>query len=194
VTGFDIVVGVILLMSGLMGLLRGATREVVTVLAFVLAIAIAIPALPLTLPLAGHFIHARWLARIMALIGGFLVVYIPVRLAGGALSSRVRASVLSQVDRLLGAMIGLARGVLVVGVLVLAIRIVTPAERLPDWYTHAAVYPLASTAGGALGALAPEVIKRAGPEMENAMGSGDDPSQPDRVGDALNVVVEKSRQ
>ena len=200
-TGFDIVAGVILLASALLGFVRGATREVVTVAAFIIAVVVSILALRLTAPLAGHFVHIHWLARAAALIGGFLCVYIAVRLLGGMLTSGVRQSVLSGPDRLLGGAIGLARGVVVVGVIVLAIRAATPPERLPHWYTHATVYPVASAAGGALQALAPKgmsLMKRAAPEVENAMHADDGEFQPQGYSDAergaLNVVVEKSRR
>jgi membrane protein required for colicin V production len=201
VTGFDILAGVILVASGLVGFVRGATREVVTVTAFILAVAVSILALRITGPLAAHFIHIHWLARTAALIGGFLVVYIAVRLAGGMLSHGVRQSVLSGPDRLLGAAIGLARGVVVVGLIVLAIRAATPPERLPGWYTHAAVYPLANAAGGALQALAPKgmsLVKQAAPAVESAMNAddGETPSKgySDAERGALNVLVEKSRR
>jgi membrane protein required for colicin V production len=200
-TGFDIAAGVILLTSGLVGFARGATREVVTVTAFIVAVAVSIFALRLTGPLTAHFVHVHWLARTAALIGGFLVVYVAVRLAGGALSRGVRQSVLSGPDRLLGAAIGLARGVVVVGLIVLAIRAATPPERLPGWYTHATVYPLANAAGGALQALAPKgmsLMKRAEPEVENAMNAGDGDTRSQGYSDAqrgaLNVLVEKSRR
>jgi membrane protein required for colicin V production len=200
-TGFDILAGAILLVSGLVGFVRGATREVVTVTAFIVAVAVSILALRITGPLAAHFIHIHWLARTAALIGGFLAVYVAVRLAGGVLSRGVRQSVLSGPDRLLGAAIGLARGVVVVGVVVLAIRAATPPERLPGWYTHATVYPVANAAGGALQALAPQgmsLIRRAAPEVESAMNADDGETQPKGYSDAergaLNVLVEKSRR
>jgi membrane protein required for colicin V production len=200
-TGFDIAAGAILLASGLFGFARGATREVVTVTAFIVAVAVSILALRITGPLAAHFVHIHWLARICALIGGFLVVYIAVRLAGGALSRGVRQSVLSGPDRILGAAIGLARGVVVVGLVVLAIRAATPPERLPGWYTHATIYPLANAAGGALQALAPKgmsLVRRAAPEVENAMNADDGETQPKGYSaaerGALNVLVEKSRR
>ena len=91
--------------------------------------------------------------------------------------------------------------VVVVGVVVLAIRAATPPERLPGWYTHATVYPVANAAGGALQALAPQgmsLIRRAAPEVESAMNADDGETQPKGYSDAergaLNVLVEKSRR
>ncbi|HEY5290098.1 MAG TPA: CvpA family protein [Caulobacteraceae bacterium] len=212
-TGFDILAGAILLVSGLMGFIRGATREVVTVLAFVIAVIVSIFALRLSGPLAGHFIHTVWLARVAALLVVFIVVYIAVRLAGGILSRGVRQTVLSGPDRALGFCIGLARGIVAVGVIVLAIRAATPPERLPHWFTGARSYPLASAAGAALKAFAPKgmaMVRHVAPSVGNVIStdgtdadrgdSGSSEASSGRLGytdkdrAALNVLVEKSRQ
>src|SRR5258708_38849854 len=82
-TGFDFVAGAILLLSGLVGFARGATREVVTVTAFVAAAVGSIALLRFSGPLAHHFIHTAWLAHVAALIVGFIIIYVIVRLIGG---------------------------------------------------------------------------------------------------------------
>jgi len=210
VTGFDVIAGAILLVSGLVGFIRGATREVVTVLAFVVAVVVSIVALRISAPLAAHFIHTLWLARVAALLAVFIAVYLVVRLAGGFLTRGVRQTVLSGPDRLLGLLIGFARGVVAVGVIVLLIRAATPPERMPNWFTHAKVYPLASAAGGALRALAPKgmaMVRHVAPTVENAIApdesetddAGQSPPRTARRGytdeerGALNALVEKSR-
>jgi membrane protein required for colicin V production len=213
-TGFDFVAGAILLVSGLVGLARGATRELVTVIAFVGAVVASIFALRFSGPLAHHFIHTAWLAQIAALIVVFVVVYVIVRLVGGQLTRGVRQTALSSFDRILGFAIGLARGVVMVGVLVLLIRAATPPERMPHWFTGAKVYPLANAAGSTLRAFAPKGMafaRRMAPSVENALtpedsnadggdnASGQPPRAAGRHGNtakerkALDDLVEKSR-
>jgi membrane protein required for colicin V production len=171
-TGFDILAGVILLASGLVGFARGATREVVTVAAFIVGVAVSIFAIRFSAPLAQHLIHTLWLARVAALIGVFLVTYVIVRLAGGALTRGVRQTSLSGPDRVLGLAIGLARGAVAIAVIALAIRTATPPERMPHWYTGAIIYPEADAGGRALRALAPKgmaIMRHAAPSVENAL-------------------------
>lgn len=206
-TGFDILAGAILLVSGLIGFARGAMREVVTVTAFVAGVAISIFALRFSAPIAGHFIHTLWLARVAALVAVFVVVYVAVRLAGGALTRGVRQTALSGLDRALGFAIGLARGAVVIAIIALAIRAATPRERMPHWYTHALIYPEANAGGQALRALAPKgmaFMRRAAPAVENALtdenaDSGDDitDSQADqtqpKTRKGMHVLVEKPR-
>ncbi len=171
-TGFDILAGAILLVSGLVGFARGATRELVTVTAFIAGVAVSIFAIRYSAPIAGHFIHTLWLARVAALVGVFLIVYIAIRLAGGALTRGVRETALSGLDRALGFAIGLARGAVVIAIIALAIGAITPRERMPHWYTHALVYPEANAGGQTLRALAPKgmaLMRRAAPTVENAV-------------------------
>ncbi|HWD68378.1 MAG TPA: CvpA family protein [Caulobacteraceae bacterium] len=207
-TGFDILAGAILLVSGLIGFARGATRELVTLTAFVAGVAIAIFGLRFSAPIAGHFIHILWLARVAALVIVFVAVYIAVRLAGGALNRGVRRTALSGLDRALGFAIGFARGAVVVAIIALAIRAATPRERMPHWYTQALIYPEASAGAQALRALAPKgmaFMRRAAPVVENAMTdentvTGNDSTDPQadqnqrpKTRKGMHVLVEKPR-
>jgi len=214
-TGFDFIAGAILLVSGLVGFARGATREVVTVTAFVAAAVGSIVLLRFSGPLAHHFIHTAWLAHVAALIVGFIIIYIVVRLVGGRLTQGVRQTALSGLDRTLGFAIGLARGVVAIGILVLLIRAATPPERMPQWFTQARVYPLANAAGSMLRSFAPRgmaMARRVAPSVENAFTAegpnadeGDSgavavPAPAARHGNtnkerkALDELVEKSRR
>jgi membrane protein required for colicin V production len=214
-TGFDYIAGAILLVSGVIGFFRGATRELVTVIAFLAAAVGSVLLLRFTGPLARHMIHTPWLAHVAALIAGFIIIYVIVRLLGGRLTQGVRATVLSGPDRVLGFAIGVARGVVAVAILVVLIRAATPPERLPRWFTHARSYPLASAAGSALRALAPKgmaMARNIAPGVENAVTtegeSADETPSPtdqasapqprrgysDKERKALDDLVEKSRQ
>ena len=171
-TLFDILAGPVLLISGVVGFARGATREVTTVIAFVLAAVIAVFGLRFTGPLARHFIATPWMANTAAILVAFVVAYIVLRLIGGALTRGVRQTVLSGFDRALGFAIGLVRGLVVIGGFALILNAATPPERMPAWITRAKLYPLASAAGGALRAFAPGGLKVAhdvAPVVEQAV-------------------------
>lgn len=193
VTGFDYAAGLLLLLSGLVGFVRGATREVTTVVALVLAAVSSVFALRLTGPLARHVIHPAWLANSAAVLGGFMVVYVILRLMGGALTKTVRQTSLSGLDRVLGLGIGLVRALVVLGGFIMLLKAATPPERMPSWITTAALYPLASAAGSALKAFAPAGAKMArqmapalagGIGADNASGAG---APVDATSDRLRV-------
>ena len=160
-TQFDLMAGAVLVISGVIGLARGATREVTTVIAFVLAAVIAVYSLRYTGALAQHFIATLWMAHVAAILVVFIIVYIILRMIGARLTGGVRRTVLSGFDRALGFAIGLVRGLVVIGAFALLIEAATPPERMAPWIRGAALWPLADAAGGALRAFAPRGFKTA---------------------------------
>ena len=158
-TVFDYAAVVVLLVSGLAGMVRGATREISTVVALVVAATVAASTLRFTGPLAGRLIHTEWIANTAAVLCVFVLTYIVLRLIGGVLTRGVQQTSLSGLDRLLGVGIGAVRALVVLGGFVLLIRAVTPPERMPAWVSDARLYPLASASSDALKAFAPRGVK-----------------------------------
>jgi membrane protein required for colicin V production len=159
VTLFDYAAAGLLLVSGLFGFVRGATREISTAVALVLAAITAVFALRFTGPLARHAIHTEWLANTAAILFVFILTYIVLRLIGAALTRGVQQTSLSGLDRLLGFGIGLVRALVALGGFILLVNAATPPDRMPAWISQARLYPLAAAAGAALKAFAPEGMK-----------------------------------
>ena len=184
-TVFDYAAGLLLLVSGLVGFARGATREITTVVALIVSAALAIICLKFSGPIAHKAIHTLWLANAAAILAVFVLAYIVLRLLGGALTQGVRQTALSGLDRTIGFAIGLARAVLVLGVFVLLIQAATPPERMPRWITSALLFPLSSTAAKGLRAFAPEGMKVAhqvAPALAHAV-SGDNAGPTSKTSD-----------
>lgn len=158
---FDIVVLLVFGASCLMGVLRGATREVVTVAAFFLALAAAVLGLHLTGPIVEHLIHIHWLARVAAALFTFVAVYLVVRIAGSTLVQGVRQTALSGLDRGAGLALGAVRAWVAVGLLAIGLQAITPARETPAWVTDSKTYPIASAAAGTLRAIAPKGLRLA---------------------------------
>lgn len=158
-TKFDLVVLGIFAISALIGMARGATRELTTMFAFVAAAVVALVARRFTGPLARYLIHAHWLADAVAVLVVFIVVYLVLRTLGGVVTRGVRSTVLSGPDRLGGVVVGAVRAWVVVGGLALLLDAVTPIDRMPPWITGARTYPLVTAAAGSLRALAPRGMK-----------------------------------
>ena len=175
-TQFDLIALLILAASGLIGFARGALRELTTLVAFGAAVAISLFALRLTGPLARHVVHPAWLGNAAALLVGFIVAYMAVRMLGAGLSRAVHdVHALSGVDRVAGLGIGLVRGFVVLGVFQLVFAAATPPERMPRWISHAALYPAAADSGKALKALEPGGLAMAGklaPTLQKAVTDG----------------------
>lgn len=204
-TPFDYIALAILLVSGLIGLVRGGAREVITVLAFLAAVVLAVVGLRVTGPVARQALHPPFLANAVAILVGFVVVYLILRLAGSRLIRPLDAGsrALTLVDRAVGVLFGLFRGVLALGVLYLVFNAATPPERVPQWIKGAAFYPLSGTAGRMLMALAPKgalVAEKVGPALGESAdeGSAGKPAARGKGYDAksrksVDELVEKTR-
>lgn len=161
-TKFDYIVLGLLFISALLGCARGAARECVAVAALVGGAASAIFGLHYAEPVADHLLHSHWFAIAAALLVLFLAGYIVVRLIGAALVRRVhRANVLGALDRTAGLLIGLVRGLVVLGALKLMFVAATPVDLQPRWITHARTWPLAANMGRLLETLAPKGLNAA---------------------------------
>jgi membrane protein required for colicin V production len=180
VTLFDIIAVLILGVSVLVGFLRGALREVATVVSFVLAVVAAIFALRLTGPIARASVHPAWAATGVALVVVFLAAYIALRvLASNLMRSVHNVRTLGTVDRIVGSGFGLVRGLVVLGVFYLAFNLAPPPMGTPDWIANAKLYPLAHSCADVLRTLAPKGSAIAGrftPVLANAVEDGSDSS------------------
>jgi membrane protein required for colicin V production len=140
-TSFDWIVLCIIALSTLLAFFRGVIRELIALIAWVLGLVGAIVFTPLVgqmLPdIAGHpsvrYIIAFALIFIGALLLGALVAW--------PLSAAIRAAGLGFVDRFLGSVFGVVRGIVLMLVFVL-IAGLTPLPRADWWQRSAFVPPL----------------------------------------------------
>jgi membrane protein required for colicin V production len=199
---FDLIVLLILAVSALIGFLRGAVREVVTVIAFITSVLVAVVLLRFTGPLFRHVVHPDWLASALALLVIFLAVYIVLRILGGQLTDKIRKSNLGALDRAVGLGFGLVRALVTLGLFNIVFHIATPPERTPKWVTQAKLYPLTEVSADALRAVAPKgsaMARKVAPALKDAV---NDESQGDKGADrgyeardrkSMNDLLEKSR-
>ena len=172
---FDLAAGLVLIVSVLVGWIRGATREVATVAALIAAAIVALAALRFSGPVARHAIHTPWLANIAAILLVFIAVYILLRVAA-ALTRRIhQTSGLGGVDRTVGAGFGAARALVVLGLANLTINAIMPPDRMPPWISGALLYPVSSVSASALKTFAPrgaDLAKQVYPAVGKAIVSG----------------------
>ncbi|MDO8862892.1 CvpA family protein [Haliea sp. E1-2-M8] len=139
-TWVDWVIVAIVTLSTLLSLLRGFTREALSLLGWVAAFVIAYL---FAGELASHMrglisnITARYIAAWLLLLVGVLLV---TGLVSMLVAQMVRATGLGTLDRLLGTIFGGARGVIIVLVLVFLIRELLP-PRDQVWLYQAHLMP-----------------------------------------------------
>jgi membrane protein required for colicin V production len=178
---FDLAAGLVLVVSALVGWIRGASREVATVAAIIIAAIVAIAALRFTGGIARHAIHTPWLANIAAILIVFAAVYILLRVLAGALTRRIQQTRgLGGVDRTVGAGFGVARALVILGLANLTLNAITPADRMPPWIKNAMLYPVSTYSAQALKAFAPhgaKFAKEVAPVVGNAISGANDQDQ-----------------
>lgn len=211
-TPFDIIAGLILLVSGLVGFARGASRELTSALSFIAAAIIALLGLRITGPLFRDLMDPDWAATAAAILVSFVIAFVLLRLLGAALTRTLHADgALGTLDRLMGLAFGLARGLVVLGVFNLVFNMATPPDRVPSWVSKSALYPLSTASARVLKVFAPKGTALAGklaPAIEDAVhdgtrdgGASDKPSdrKPGEPGydqsqrRSVDDLVEKSR-
>ncbi len=140
--GADHLFAIILLVSGAVGYFRGFIRESVSLLAWLVGLWIAWHFAYVVYPWLGGALSEpgvrEWTGRAIVLI----LVLLLGSLVGSVVSHFARRAVgLAALDRLLGALFGLMRGVVIIGLLVLAGRAVN--LDLEPWWERTHSMPAA---------------------------------------------------
>ena len=134
----------IMLISGLLALARGFTREVLSLIAWGLAALAAFfaikqkPLMDLVLP----HVEKPVMAQIAVAAGAFVVVLIIASIIGVKISDRVVDSSVGAFDRTLGFFYGLARGLILVAVAFLFYSWLLPPDKQEDWVRNAMSLPV----------------------------------------------------
>ena len=118
-TGFDFVVVGVLGVSCVLGLIRGLLKEVLSLAAYAFAFIAAIWWGPRISDWLTSWINQSFLRMTLAYVGVFIAVLLSIGMVNMALSALIDKTGLTPADHGLGAVFGLARGVLIVLIFVI---------------------------------------------------------------------------
>lgn len=138
----DYVVLGILLLSGLIAAYRGFLKETLSVSSWLIAALASVFFWPITKPFARALLEPNWLADVLALVGVFFMILIPASFMSFRLSELVRDSSAGPLDRSLGFVFGIARGLLVVGLGYVLFSSLASEENQPSWVREARLLPV----------------------------------------------------
>jgi membrane protein required for colicin V production len=165
-----IVIGVVLI-SGLFAFARGFVKEALSVVAWVGAAFAALHGLPYAAPMAERFLPKGPVADAAAGFVVFLVALVVLSFITSAIASHVKKSALSAVDRTLGLVFGLVRGLALVCLGYIALSWALPAGEHPQptWIAEARTRPLLENGAKQLRQLVPAAyLERAGSKVNEA--------------------------
>lgn len=166
INALDLGVAVILLVSGLLACVRGLIHEVLSVGAWVGAIFATVFLYPTVQPHARDLVSIDLAADIGTGIVIFVLTLVVLSLATRTVSSRVKDSALNVLDRFLGFLFGLARGVIIICIAYLGLEFLVPHDEQPGWVTSARSIPLIRVGAAQIYALVPADVNIDIPTVE----------------------------
>ena len=159
----DFILFGIMIVSGLLSLARGFTREVLSLVAWGLAAGAAYfatkqqPLMDLVLP----HVDKPIIATIAVAATAFILVLIVVSVISVKISDRVVDSSVGAFDRTLGFFYGLGRGLVLVAIAYLFYGWLLPVDRQEDWVRNAVTLPVIRTVSNAmLGLMPPDIAEK----------------------------------
>src|SRR6476659_6348799 len=137
ITLLDLILLVVMLISALLAMVRGFMREVLSIASWAAAAVLTLYAYPRLKPVVLQYFSNDIVASAIAVGGVFLgtlliVSVITIKISDTILDSRVGA-----LDRTLGFLFGLARGLVIVVVAFLFFAWLVPDRSQPDWVRSA---------------------------------------------------------
>jgi membrane protein required for colicin V production len=152
----DFLVIVIMLLSILLAVMRGFTREVLTIVAWIGAALAVMFGLPVATPLFEKMFESPSMARIVAGAVLGLVTLIILSLISNQIGKAIKRSGLGPIDRSLGAFFGAARGAILVCLIYILLE--SLMQPLPAWMEQAKLEPLLAEGADYLKSIAPSEI------------------------------------
>lgn len=156
----DLVLLGIMLVSGLLALMRGFTREVLSLVAWGLAALAAYfaiqqkPALDFVMP----YVNNDKIAMVIVAATAFLIVLVIVSVISVKISDRVVDSSAGAFDRTLGFLYGIARGIVLVSIAYMFYSWANPPEKHEEWIKNAQTLPVIQSVSNILIGLMPPDI------------------------------------
>ena len=156
ITLLDIVLIVVMLVSGLLAMVRGFMREVLSIIAWVLAAVATLYSYAKLLPYAKQYFNNDVVAAVAVIGGVFVVTLLVVSILTVRISDMVLDSRVGALDRTLGFLFGLARGLVIVVVAFLFFTWLVPDRSQPEWVKSAKSRVVLTGTGQWLMSMLPE--------------------------------------
>jgi membrane protein required for colicin V production len=153
-TGADVLILLVLLGSTLIGLLRGFVREAISLAFWIVAIWAAWKFGPVVEPHLGGLLTdpkiAPWVGRLVILVLVLLVGWV----IGMLLSYFTRSVGLGPLDRVIGLLFGIVRGLVLMGLMIIGGELLHMNQE--DWWSRSKLVPYGETVGDWLRAMVGE--------------------------------------
>jgi membrane protein required for colicin V production len=156
ITWLDMILLGVMLISGLLAMIRGFMREILSITAWAAAAVATLLLYPRLLPFAKANISSDIVATAAVIGGVFLATLLIASIITVRVSDMILDSRIGALDRTLGFLFGLARGLVIVVVAFLFFAWLVPAGKQPDGVKNAKSLEVLNKTGDWLQALLPQ--------------------------------------
>ena len=165
-TPFDIIVILVLVVSALFAFGKGFATEVLSLAAWAGAILITLYGLAWAAGYGREYISPEPLADMITAIVLFFAGLIILKLIAGFIGDCIRMGPVGFLDRSLGALFGLLRGILIVSAGYLLLNFFLSERQQPEWVQEAKLIRFVSYGAEMLSEIVPELLSRAKEDEE----------------------------
>lgn len=151
----DLLVVAIVGASAVFAVYRGFVAETLSIFAWAAAAFATLYFAPAAAPLlTGSMSPVA--AQVVAYIAVFLVVLIPLSFVSARFADNVRSSSVGPLDRSLGAVFGIIRGLILIAMAYILFTLIVPIKKQPEWIAEAFTLPLIQDTSDVLLSLVPD--------------------------------------
>jgi membrane protein required for colicin V production len=155
VTVIDLAIAGVILVSAIYGAVRGLMRETLSIFSWAAAAYVALRFFSDFSPMVRESIQPDWLADLTTFAGTFIIVLVPLSYMSVRFSDTVKRTEIGPVDRSLGFVFGVGRGLVVVGLAYIVFSLLVPPANQPQWLIQARLFPVLENTSDVLLSLVP---------------------------------------
>src|SRR6202162_2405629 len=137
ITLLDIILLLVMLISGLLAMIRGFMREILSIGAWGIAALVTLYSYSRVLPIAKQYVASDMVAAGVSIGAVFLITLLVVSIITVRISDMVLDSRVGALDRTLGFLFGLGRGLIIVVIAFQFFTWLVPDRSQPDWVKSA---------------------------------------------------------
>ena len=156
ITLLDVILLVVMLISALLAMVRGFMREVLSIASWAAAALLTLYAYPRLKPIVLQYFSNDIVASAVTIGGVFLGTLIVVAVITIKISDMILDSRIGALDRTLGFLFGLGRGLVIVVVAFLFFAWLVPEKSQPEWVRNAKSKVVLQSTGEALMSMLPD--------------------------------------
>src|SRR6478672_4170039 len=156
ITLLDLILLVVMLISALLAMVRGFMREVLSIASWAAAALLTLYAYPRLKPVVLQYFSNDIVASAITVGGVFLGTLLLVSVITIKISDTILDSRIGALDRTLGFLFGLARGLVIVVVAFIFFDWLVPARSQPEWVKNAKSLVVLKKTGDTLMSMLPE--------------------------------------